>query len=357
MGQDIIITSIQNDHARKVIARLICQKQSISLQKALDITLKPPFIFLKDASDDEILQTVDRFGPLGITFKKILSEKKPEVKPLFSSSIRPPDANLTFSNPVTTIKADAQPQIVHHLPIDEIPVITKKPEKKIHWSTILIVSVIILLPVLLIIISTNKNPKSLLSGLNIEPVSNDNKSQSVNNKKNINISAIDKAISRDYADSASEYSDNSEMAIKFYKLAISFNKYNYRAWYGLMNTYYSMNELKKADKVRDEMIRLFGDNIFNITTIVEPFGKIRNAELRSDSSYYLEYSSNSSAKKQLVNESYQIIRALKPGCNCVSIALFASESAGRGLIVHIKKDTPFYSLSEFENAASFTFLE
>ena len=82
------------------------------------------------------------------------------------------------------------------------------------------------------------------------------------------ISPENRAKSADFVDSASAYNEDYEMAISFFKLAISFNKYNYRAWYGLVNTYHSMNELDKEKKAKDEMEMLFGKNVFDFTCVL-----------------------------------------------------------------------------------------
>jgi len=354
MGQNLIITAIKGDHSIKVIARLICQRQSVSLQKALDIVSKPPFVFLADASLTEISKTIQQYTPLGITFKTVASQTQSEGKSEAPARIPPSDAKAQFSQSAQfTPKADP---VIHHLPVDDIPESVVQT-KKIPWLTIIVLILLVAGLAVLIILATRPDSKGFLSDYaGEEPTQNGSskKKHAVSKQKN---SVVDKEKSNDFADSADAHSADYEMAVNFYKMAISFNKYNYRAWYGLINTYYSMNETGKAQKAREEMIKIFGDSIFDITSIVEPFGKIQTAELRSDSSYYLEYITKASGKRALVNESYQIIRALKPTCNCVSIALFASQSAGKGLIVHIRNDIVFLSLSEFESAASFTYLE
>jgi tetratricopeptide (TPR) repeat protein len=221
---------------------------------------------------------------------------------------------------------------------------------------------IILLPVVLIIFSFKQEKKAFLKEYNGNVVSsNQSETKKVSGSKlqpaKNSVSAENKAKSTDFTDSASIYNEDYGKAVAFYKLAISFNKYNYRAWYGLVNTYYSMKELKKAKKAQDEMRKLFGERVFDIGSIIQPFGELETAELRSDSSYFLEYTTEASSRETLVNETFQIVRALKPTCNCVSIAIFAQKSAGKGLIVHIKNDKPIFNLTDYKAAAVFTYLE
>jgi hypothetical protein len=361
MGQDLIVTLLQNDHAKKIIARLICQKQAIPLQKALQIVTKPPFVFLINASAEEISTSVSQLKPLGVTFKTIDSTKtSPEhLNPI-------PEQKLHLSNPVShapanDVKEKVRP-VIHHLSSIETPIL-KKP-KKGKFIKVFVLFIVISLPIILICISFNKRSSPFLSEytgtIQSTPIEKDDspkKKQSNSRKKNSHDLPINKAKSDNYTDSASAQADNYNQAAKFYLMAISFNKHNYKAWYGLINAYYNMKLPEEAHKAEAEMKEIFGDSIFDVNKIIEPFGTIVTAQLDQDSTYSIEYKSASSNKKALMNESYQIIRALKPTCNCISISLFASHTAGTGMIVHIKQNENFISLYEFENIASITYLQ
>jgi tetratricopeptide (TPR) repeat protein len=362
MGKDLVITSINNDHARKVIARLICQKQSMSLQKALLITAKPPFVFIINESDELIKKIVSQYSQLGITFKTIDTSQH-----IASDSTHEPviPNKVHISNNVELPqKAELQKtnHPVHHLPADDIPEVSDKKKKKVPVSSFITLLIIIIIPVILIMFSYTEKKDAFLEDYNGK-VTDTNQStlkKTVTTGHQLSkskISDASKEKSADYTDSAGAYTEDYEKAVFFYKLAISLNKYNYRAWYGLVNTYYSMNKIDKAKNAQKEMKKLFGESVFDIESIIKPFGELETAELRSDSSYYLEYTTNSLGQQTLINETFQIVRALKPVCNCISIAVFAQKSPGRGLIVHIKNDKPFFNLTDYKSAASFTYLE
>jgi tetratricopeptide (TPR) repeat protein len=362
MGKDLVITSINNDHARKVIARLICQKQSIPLQKALTITAKPPFVFVINESDELIKKVVGQYSQLGITFKIVDSSQQSSTDS--SHELVHPD-KVQISNTVALPQKAEHQKInhtVHHLPSDDPPVVSDKKKKKFPVSSFISLLLIIILPVILIIFSFREKKSAFLEEYDGK-VTDTNQSKvkktagTRQQSSQNSISPENREKSADFTDSADAYTEDYEKAVFFYKLAISFNKYNYRAWYGLVNTYYSMNEIDKAKKTQNEMKKLFGENVFDIGSVIKPFGELESAELRSDSSYYLEYTTNASSQQALVNETFQIIQALKPTCNCISIAIFAQKSPGRGLIVHIKSDKPFFSLTDYKSAASFTYLE
>ncbi|NLD94855.1 MAG: hypothetical protein GX639_19545 [Fibrobacter sp.] len=362
MGKDLVIISIDNDHARKVIARLLCQKQSIPLQKALAITAKPPFIFIINESHDALKKVVDQYSQLGIVFKIIDSLQRKPAAPPHDSAIPDKVPPGTYNDSSQKTEPSQKTHTVHHLPLDDIPVVTEISKKKVSVKSLLLFLLIILLPVVLVIFAYREKRTAFLEDYDGKvsgtKVSKTKKTVSTGQSKSSSaISPENRAKSADFVDSASAYNEDYEMAISFFKLAISFNKYNYRAWYGLVNTYHSMNELDKEKKAKDEMEMLFGKNVFDIGSIVKPFGELLTAELRSDSSYFLEYTTQSSSRQTLVNETFQIVRALKPVCNCVSIAIFAQKSAGRGLIVHIKSDRTFFNLADYTAVASFTYLE
>jgi hypothetical protein len=361
MRHDLIVTFLQNDHAKKIIARLICQKQSIPLQRALQLVKKTPFVFLINASAEEIHTSISQLKPLGVNFKTIDSmQSTPE------HSIPIPDQPLQIRNAVpytqaNVVKEKVRP-VLSHLSSLDAPVPKKSIKRK--FISVVVSFLVISLPIVLISISFNKRSSLFLSeytgtmqSTSIERNDSSKKKPSNSKKKNTHDLPIDKAKSDNYTDSASAQADNYNQAVNFYLIAISFNKHNYKAWYGLINTYYNMDRPEEALNAEAEMKRIFGNAIFDVNKIIKPFGTIITAQLDQDSIYSIEYKSIASNKKALINESYQIIRALKPTCNCASIALFASHTAGTGVIVHINKTKNFISQYEFENVASITYLE
>lgn len=362
MGKDLVITSINNDHARKVIARLICQKQAIPLQKALAIVEKPPFVFVINESDESIKKIAGQYSQLGITFSIADSAHQGSMQ-------APPEQIHSDKSKITNTIALPQKEEyqktkspVHHLPSDDIPPVVDIKNKKFPVTSIISLMLVIILPVILIIFSYRERKTAFLAdydGKVTDTIISKAKQPSTSRQQSSqkNISSENREKSSDFTDSANAYTDDYNKAVFFYKLAISFNKYNYRAWYGLVNTYHSMNEIDKAKKAQQEMMKLFGESVFDIGSVIRPFGELESAELRTDSSYYLAYTTTASNQQTLVNETFQIIRALRPLCDCKSIAVFARKSPGRGLIVHIKNDKPFFSLTDYKSAASFTYLE
>ncbi len=360
MGQDLIITKIQNDHARMVIARLISQKQSLSFQKSLQVVNNPPFVYLVDVNNDEIQTCVSQLSSLGVSFRSIESSFRKDEK---STQIPVHNLKPNFERPSHPHSCYANDLPKNHLRT----LAEEEPQKKKNHFRLLstvIFFVVISLPILLTRLSYNKKPPKFLSHYNgkLESASPENKitsdkSKKITSDKNADEQMKNEKESNAFFDSAVVNSHDLEKVIKFFQLAISFNKYNYKAWYGLIDALYNARRFSDAHKTKVEMKMLFGDAILTLNKVIEPYGILIKAQQREDRSYTIEYKSNGLTKKALMNESYQIIKAFKPNCNCESISLFASQTAGSGMIIHIRKDAFFASLSEFEKAASITYLE
>ncbi len=376
MEQDLIITSIHNDHAKTIIARLLSQKQQIPLQQALQIVNRPPFVFLVNLSIEQVHYYVGQIQSIGVLYKLVNSQKPQEEThpsvPMQNSKIdlqrSVPNVNSIRDNLSTSkiylnksseLKSKPESKVDHHLSSFES---NEKPKKKSKVVTYVIIAVLFSLPITLICISINQKSSLFLSKysgqIDSTSVAKDqDKFEKNKSKKKQIISSANRVKSDSYVDSAQVYADNVERAINFYKLAISINKYNYKAWYGLVNTYTNAQRYDEAREAQKQMKIIFGEQIFTIESIVEPYGTIINTRMNEDNSYYLEYKSEASNKKTLMNEIFQIVRALKPECSCSSISIFASQTAGTGMVVHIKKEALFNSIEEFKNTASITYLE
>lgn len=376
MRQDLIITSIKNDHAKTIIARLLSQKQQMPLQQALQIVNRPPFVFLINLSIEEVHYYVSQIQSIGVLYK-LANSQKPQEESHVSVPAQNTKVNLQRSVPnvnstrdsLTTnqilkrsieFKNKPESKINHYFSSLEN---NEKPKKRPKIVSYIIILLLFGLPVALIFISINQKSSLFLSKYTGEidstSVLKDQEKTEKNKKakKNPTISSANRVKSDSYVDSAEVYADVFEQAVNFYKLAISINKYNYKAWYGLVNTYTNAQRYDEVKEAQEQMKIIFGDQILTINSIVEPYGTIMNTRINEDNSYYLEYKSEASNKKALMNEIFQIIRALKPECSCSSISIFASQTAGTGMVVHIKKEAIFNSIEEFKNTASITYLE
>ncbi|NLD99086.1 MAG: hypothetical protein GX640_04370, partial [Fibrobacter sp.] len=174
-------------------------------------------------------------------------------------------------------------------------------------------------------------------------------------RKSVSVKA--KAESKAFVDSATLYRYEIYKAINFYKIAISFNRYNLQAWYGLIDAYKSAGMNKEMKAAYAEMEKLFGKAAFSIKQIVQNFGDVQDVYRTEDNIYRIEYRSDKNTETELIQETFSIIQAVRPICNCEAISLFSSTSPGYGLMVFVKKDTPIHTSDAFTRNASIQYLK
>lgn len=362
MRYDLIITAINNEHANTVLARNIAHRKSISLQNALMLIYHPPVTFLENVPLNEIETISKQLSKIGVKYE--LKESKIIEETGKSEQKKDTQSSYNYNVQLTSSAFDHKYQknwskVSNHNDYIE--------EKKNLRKKILSVAgyiLILLIPILLVYVSLDqeraalfyKIPSSMLHSAKESSGAANSKKE---NKKKTKSSATeaDKKRAENYVDSAKASLSDNEIAVKFYKLAISFNRKNYNAWYGLINTYYEMKKIEEAHQAEEEMKNEFGENILSTAQIVKPYGTLNTTQMNQDGVYYVEYKTRAKNKEMLMFESYRIIKALKTNCDCKTISLFASRSPGTGMIVHINQDAQMSSIDEFATSASFTYLQ
>ncbi|KMQ50806.1 hypothetical protein CHISP_2329 [Chitinispirillum alkaliphilum] len=160
-----------------------------------------------------------------------------------------------------------------------------------------------------------------------------------------------------FIDSAKAVSFDHARAINFYRIAISFNRYNLHAWHGLVNTYREAGMVQEMRDAQKQMEELFGESINSVSSLVNKYGELRSASLTENGVYRVEYITSKRDRDALLRETYTLTKALRNVCDCESISLFASGGRGKGMIVHVDASVPLTSLRHYENLSSITFLE
>jgi hypothetical protein len=169
------------------------------------------------------------------------------------------------------------------------------------------------------------------------------------------VAAADRKQAQGFLDSATASGQDLENAIRFYTMAIAFNKYNSAAWYGLLDAYHRSGRAADEEKTRRKMSDLFGDRVFSMEAIIRPFGTLNELH-EENGTLVVEYRSNApSVRKKLLHEAYLIYRALRNECGCQTITLFASTSAANGLVAHVPVADNITSAAEFEKRATIHF--
>lgn len=165
-----------------------------------------------------------------------------------------------------------------------------------------------------------------------------------------------------YVDSARTSGENANADLEkqeaFYKIAISFNRYNIQAWHGLLQTYRSMDKPREARETEQEMVEIFGSEVNSISAAVTQFGELSDAYASDGGAYHVEYKTKKTAKDDILRDVFNMTRAVRNSCHCQNITIHAATPHnGKGLTVTSTAETPVHTLHDFSNRASITWDE
>jgi hypothetical protein len=158
---------------------------------------------------------------------------------------------------------------------------------------------------------------------------------------------------------ASSYIDSAKSGgaldkqVAFYKIAISFNRYNLQAWHGLMQAYREMNDMENFRATEAQMQEIFGAEVKSVNAAVTQFGEIIDAYANKESgAYRVEYKTKKTSRDEILRDAFNLTRAIRNSCGCLNISVYASTGPGNGLIVHSTAATPVHTLPEFSRQAN-----
>jgi hypothetical protein len=155
-----------------------------------------------------------------------------------------------------------------------------------------------------------------------------------------------------YVDSAKTGDADLERQEAFYKIAISFNRYNLQAWHGLLQTYRDMNKPREAREAQEAMSKIFGDEVNSVSAAVERFGELSDAYAGEGGVYQVEHKSKKASKEEMLRDAFNMTRAVRNACNCKHISIHASTGPdGGGLTVTSNAGTNMRTLPEFSKQA------
>jgi hypothetical protein len=393
MKFDIIITHIGSDKAKSIIARHLAHDPSISLQKALSMLENPPVVYMTGVLKDDAQYHVRQLEKIQVRAKLVevqlaplLPHTVPQFVPGHAAAPAPPPAQPAQPpHPATR----PPPEPVHSV----VPAPgggnngsgAAMTRNKIIVLTSVAATLLVSVVVILAIKGTfNWGHAFALDWSKAGLVSGDSLSRKADAKKpKPDRRSRDSAVKKDEAgtspgtDSAADADEVSDeqkgkadacvdsgknaqgisQAISFYQLAIAFNKRNVNAWYALHDTYIAAQMNKEADKTDSAMRRLFGDNIFSVAKIMEPFGAVTSTSLTRDGIYRVEYRTRESNPAKNLADSYLLVKALKNSCLCNAISLYARTSAGKGMLVYIRTESFPATFDEYKASANVTYLK
>lgn len=393
MLYDLIITKIDKPASRSIIARLLAADLSTSIQKALSELENLPTVYKRGLTEKDFRELALKLNKMGATCQVIESKtpgdtfkpKRDSVEDYLKSEIKtdgtgtPNITNQKQEPPQKTAsiksqerKKRAQEKMTFLKSVQK----AKSPRKK-EGRSLVIIFVIIGVALLIAFFSAGnkKQIKIKRSDALVKKTSNKTSKgkRSKKAKKNNNINKekasksakskrtptnpTQKKASSTYTDSARHSGDDTEQAIKFYKIAISFNRYNLKAWQGLIVAYRNAGKPKEAAEAKERMEELFGEEIFSIKEIVDTYGELSDYSQDNNNVCRIEYRSRLSKRTELERETYLLMRAILSHKRCASISLYAATRKGSGMLVRIGTRAFPSSVSEYKKRAVITFVE
>lgn len=383
-----MVTGCKTGGAKTVVARQLAHDPSISLQKAMTMVEAGPVILYRNLDINEVKFYTQQLSKHGISWKAIESVKESHSHESIPSSAPPPPTSVPIKEKSEV--AESQLPLPHSITHTRgIPVMISEPKnhrrktdrfdldessRKTYLYTFILIALFISFLVAAILIDRSrrtdiklKKIKAYSSDSNRSTEGSSDKKKGKTGKERTQtgkpvptrnkVSSESKAASLSMLDSARLVGNDYTKAIYFYKMAISFNRYNLHAWYGLLNAYRNAGMTDEMEKTTREMKEIFGENVFSAAQIIEPYGKISDAFLTADGNYRIEYHTKQTGRAQLLEETYTVVRELRQICGCGSISLFASSGPGSGMIVHMNTSVTVSSIEDYEQGASITFLK
>jgi hypothetical protein len=157
-------------------------------------------------------------------------------------------------------------------------------------------------------------------------------------------------------DSAKQILDQNH-AITFYKLAIAFNRHNINAWYGLRDAYKQSMMAKEALETENAMTRLFGNNVFSLSKIVERTGQVMAMTKSQTGTYRIEYASLEKNRDKAMFNAFLLIKSMHTSCDCHAMSLYVHLDGKAGILVYAKVDVVPASFDDFVKKAEITQLQ
>ncbi|MGD9202337.1 MAG: hypothetical protein PVI26_12290, partial [Chitinispirillia bacterium] len=258
MRYDLIITKISKSVSKQIVARQLASDPSISHNDALMLLDNLPFVYLKMVSEEKMESTKSQLERLGV-FCIIRESLDP-----YSEDTESKLANKNISENInTTLTGQKRKNSLNNFKSTDANKITfydnnsaafteKRNNRKIK---IIIFSTLVLIIVFVLFLKPGNNSQKLNIINNIKKIKN-----SISNNSRVEALKIKK--SKTYLDSAKQMSNDISKAIKFYKIALSFNRYNLAAWQGLLKAYQKANMWPEAQATKKQIEDIFGNSIF-----------------------------------------------------------------------------------------------
>jgi hypothetical protein len=389
----IIVTHITNPRSRRTLAHRLAQQPQVSIGEANRMLDSLPLVLMRNLTKPQVMVMVGEMRKLGV---EVAIQKQPDAAPPMAAppapvppSLSPPQVEQNAQAPqdapallppAADEREQASPKaapLKHSIePLASVvaaprpargekpvgPLLQSPPRRVLPlWKRalpfVLVLAMVTMVLVIGLVGSREKFTAKKSGPLSTRSTPKAHAAQrSGREQQRKGISQARQRQAVQYCDSASAEPQLTE-AIKFYLLALSFNRFNAQAWYGLINGYEDAGMPKQASEARRQMRELLGEESLTVADIVTSFGTLEEIEVGSSGVYRLAYRSRGSGRQELMEESYRLARALRSVCACEQLSLFAQSERNRGLLVHVGIKPFPRSFADYTSAARTTFLE
>ncbi len=383
MRVNIVIKKIKNEKARNVIVRHLAAKPSIDLDKAKEMVGSLPLVYKEDIERSEANDTLDYLSKVGVEAQMQKAEADVKVQSMWDD-IEKKESHTEYE-PRTREGFVAHSDAAAGGIMTDSRLHSESGEKKRNAQKVimLVVLLIILLTVSHIVMTTTEE-----SGQVNEEMTGQSERFAQQSGADVSgrrhMSLVDTGAPRDSGDTGEQiekedkitdrngisapmsaavrYCDSASRAgslttkIKFYKIAISFNKYNADAWAGLIEAYREAQMHEKARVARMEMQKLFPGDIGTLQEIVRTYGTLVNTSVDSRNRIRVEYISKKNTKQKLLRESFALIRQLRARTPYNEITLYLHSPMGEKLLVPVDKADATESFRRFIAQQDITYL-
>jgi len=376
MRWDIIITAIPDAHIRPVAAHQIARNLNIPLQKALSTLDSLPATYAHDLSDRQTDECLGQLARMKIHAKKIetcveieIPAAHERIQELPESAARSSAARSATPAPaahaatpparrsLVAVDPDPPPAVSHKK--TRGPVLVAKV-KMILWVGILLgggFAASYLTCGRFTIRWNGMMPRVLPGGavdtsmrativFTLDTAKTDSAAADTADPAIDIINGIDRK-TREHSQSITDSglaADSPRDAARLYRRAVDMDRFNIRAWLGLLSSAQASGRKEKISEIREKMKEVFGANAFAISETISRFGQ--PCDMAADTaSCVVDYRSRSMGRDQLIDETWRMAAALHAVCGCIDMRIMARPSSG-DIIVATSKLDPFPATPE-----------
>ena len=133
---------------------------------------------------------------------------------------------------------------------------------------------------------------------------------------------------------------------RMYRFAISFNRYNFKAWLGLLTCFERNQDPRKADQIRKEMRQVFGEDVFTIMRMIGTYGSLESLTTQGNTCQITYNRSNPQSAPY--HELFTIAQNISVVNSCRRAIIIAQEGTnGSGHMISVDFANLPISLEEF----------